>query len=109
LIAEFSVGFEKASDDQRLTCLPYLAPWIRNLSMFCNPTNEMYDMTSGKLKDCVHLLVDMTVKFPAVITQALVVHPCLRVVVSYLPVCNDTSGPKWRSMKIRFLTWLWMT
>ncbi|KAF8524568.1 hypothetical protein BU17DRAFT_84597 [Hysterangium stoloniferum] len=44
LIVEFTVGFEKASIDQ----------------------SEMCDMTHGKLKDCIHLLVEMTVKFPEV-------------------------------------------
>ncbi|KAF8592239.1 hypothetical protein K439DRAFT_1626245 [Ramaria rubella] len=66
LIAEFAVGFEKASTAQKITCLQYLNPWIKNLAKFANPINPLYECSSGRLKDCIRSLVDITVKFPDV-------------------------------------------
>jgi hypothetical protein len=66
LIAEFSVGFEKASTAQKITCLQYLNPWIKNLALFAIPTHQLFEPSGGKLKESIRTLVDITVKFPDV-------------------------------------------
>ncbi|KAH7916805.1 hypothetical protein BJ138DRAFT_1121610 [Hygrophoropsis aurantiaca] len=56
-----SAGMDKASAAQRINCLQYMSPWVKNLAMFCNPSNTLYEHSGARLRDCVRALIDLTV------------------------------------------------
>ena len=59
-LTEVSAGMEKAPVSQRVACLQYMSPWIKNLSHFTNPTNELYESSGAKFRDCVRVLIELT-------------------------------------------------
>ncbi|KAI9331843.1 hypothetical protein BDR26DRAFT_824234, partial [Obelidium mucronatum] len=67
-LIEFVIGFNKATVGQKIFCLEYLSPWLKNLVVFTNPTaaeNEdkpKLDILKLKLKSLVKLLIEATVK-----------------------------------------------
>ena len=76
-ISEVSVGMElvgnrsggkagerpnaKASTAQRINCLQYMSPWVKNLAYFPNPTSQHYEQSGARLRDCVRVLSDLTI------------------------------------------------
>jgi hypothetical protein len=54
-------NFAKANTAQRINCLQYLSPWIKNLALFANPTSQYYEHSGAKLRDCVRVLSDLTI------------------------------------------------
>ncbi|KAH7931340.1 hypothetical protein BV22DRAFT_1124264 [Leucogyrophana mollusca] len=56
-----SAGMDKASAAQRINCLQYMSPWVKNLAMFCNPSNALYEHSGARLRDCVRALIDLTI------------------------------------------------
>ncbi|KAI9317519.1 hypothetical protein BX666DRAFT_2026794 [Dichotomocladium elegans] len=58
---ECLVGFNKSNDLMRQLCLDYMAPWLRNLALYCrhNPDDNNKNLT--KTKDVIRLLIEMTV------------------------------------------------
>ena len=65
-ISEVSTTLNKVDPEQRLHCLTYLSPWLKHLSIFVDPTNASYDNSGAKLRDCIRLLIDLTMADPAV-------------------------------------------
>jgi hypothetical protein len=51
----------KASTAQRINCLQYMSPWIKNLAHFTNPTSQHYEHSGARLRDCVRVLSDLTI------------------------------------------------
>lgn len=37
-----------------------MAPWLKNLTYFMDPTNKLYDPSTAKFRDCTRILVDLT-------------------------------------------------
>lgn len=66
LINDFAIAFDKSGVQQRVLCLQYLHPWIKNLQAFANPGSPLFDDTGSRLSHTVRLLVDMSMKFPDV-------------------------------------------
>ncbi|KAG2156346.1 hypothetical protein DEU56DRAFT_231415 [Suillus clintonianus] len=60
-ISVISAGMDKANAAQRITCLQYMSPWVKNLAKFCNPTNSLYEHSGARLRDCVRSLIDLTI------------------------------------------------
>lgn len=60
-IQEVAAGIAKLPVSQRISCLQYMSPWVRNLSQFTDPTNRLYDQSGAKLRDCVRSMIDLTV------------------------------------------------
>lgn len=60
-IQEVATGIGKLPVAQRISCLQYLSPWVRNLAQFTDPSNRLYDHSGAKLRDCVRALIDLTV------------------------------------------------
>ncbi|KAG1755407.1 hypothetical protein EDB19DRAFT_1661084 [Suillus lakei] len=60
-ISVISAGMDKANAAQRITCLQYMSPWVKNLANFCNPTNSLYEHSGARLRDCVRSLIDLTI------------------------------------------------
>lgn len=51
---------------QRISCIQYLSPWIKNLTLFSNPTSKQYERSGARLRDCVRNLADLAVNYPDV-------------------------------------------
>ena len=60
-ISEVSEGMGK-SLSQRINCLQYLSPWVKNLAHFPNPTSPHYEPSGSRLRDCIRTLADMTLR-----------------------------------------------
>lgn len=56
-----STGMDKAGVAQRINCLQYMSPWVRNLAHFCNPSNSLYEHSGARLRDCIRTLIDLTI------------------------------------------------
>ncbi|KAF8450670.1 hypothetical protein L210DRAFT_3520995 [Boletus edulis BED1] len=56
-----STGMDKAGIAQRINCLQYMSPWVRNLAHFCNPSNPLYEHSGARLRDCIRTLIDLTI------------------------------------------------
>ncbi|KAI9574812.1 hypothetical protein HD554DRAFT_2201766 [Boletus coccyginus] len=55
-----STGMDKACIAQRIDCLQYMSPWVKNLAHFCNPSNPLYEHSGARLRDCIRTLIDLT-------------------------------------------------
>lgn len=45
----------------RALCILYMTPWLKNLAYFLDPTNKLYDPSTTKFRDCIRILVDLTI------------------------------------------------
>jgi len=43
-----------------------MSPWLKNLSVFAEPTNASFDHSGAKLRDCIRLLIELTIADPQV-------------------------------------------
>ncbi|KAL4251095.1 Ras-GAP domain-containing protein [Abortiporus biennis] len=59
-ISEVSAGMDKTSVSQRINCLQYLSPWIRNLPLFMDPVSRLYEHSGNRIRDCIRVLIDLT-------------------------------------------------
>lgn len=60
-IQEVASGMDKTSVAQRISCLQYMSPWVRNLPQFTDPANRLYEHSGAKLRECVRSLINLTV------------------------------------------------
>ncbi|KAG6336483.1 hypothetical protein ID866_2597 [Astraeus odoratus] len=56
-----AAGMDKTKVAQRINCLQYMSPWVRNLALFCTPSNPLYEHSGARLRDCIRALIDLTV------------------------------------------------
>ncbi|KAG6919754.1 hypothetical protein DXG01_001588 [Tephrocybe rancida] len=49
---------------QRISCIQYMSPWIKNLTLFSNPTSKQFERSGARLRDCVRNLADLAVNYP---------------------------------------------
>ncbi|KAI8394136.1 uncharacterized protein BYT42DRAFT_553510 [Radiomyces spectabilis] len=61
---EWFVGFNKSTENMRLLCLDYMAPWLRNLATFARNVNDDPNRSLAKTKEVLRLLIDLTVSQP---------------------------------------------
>jgi hypothetical protein len=54
---------------QRISCLQYLSPWMKNLVHFPNPTSPQYEPSGSRLRDCIRTLIEMTLRHVEVCTN----------------------------------------
>ncbi|TFY54349.1 hypothetical protein EVJ58_g8920 [Rhodofomes roseus] len=59
-LTEISTSMGRESIPDRILCIQYMAPWLKNLAYFMDPTNKHYDPSTTKFRDCVRVLVDLT-------------------------------------------------
>lgn len=38
-----------------------MSPWLKNISAFAEPTNSNFDHSGAKLRDCIRLLIELTI------------------------------------------------
>ncbi|KAI5118442.1 hypothetical protein M0805_000576 [Coniferiporia weirii] len=70
-ISQVCLELDKSAGTQKAMCFRYMNPWIKNLNMFCDPTNKLFDFPGARLRDCVRLLLDLTVRDPEACNIAL--------------------------------------
>uniref|UniRef100_A0A0W0FVQ0 Ras-GAP domain-containing protein n=1 Tax=Moniliophthora roreri TaxID=221103 RepID=A0A0W0FVQ0_MONRR len=59
---------------QRINGLRYMNPWIKNLGAFCNPTSALYERSGARLRDCIRVLIDLTITMPELSANAVQYH-----------------------------------
>ncbi|EJD36584.1 hypothetical protein AURDEDRAFT_117057 [Auricularia subglabra TFB-10046 SS5] len=59
---EFCIAFDKLTTGQKAVSMQFVAPWLRNLNMFVNPRDSLFESAGSKLRDCLRFLIDLTVK-----------------------------------------------
>ena len=65
-LSQVCLELDKTSVPQRAISLRYINPWIKNLNKFCDPTSDLYELSGARMRDCVRLLLDLTVRDPEV-------------------------------------------
>ncbi|KAJ3936091.1 MAG: hypothetical protein NXY57DRAFT_886591 [Lentinula lateritia] len=56
---------------QRINCLRYMNPWIKNLELFANPTSPLFERSGARLRDCIRVLTDLSVNLPEMATNGV--------------------------------------
>ncbi|KAJ3719315.1 hypothetical protein C8R42DRAFT_777357 [Lentinula raphanica] len=56
---------------QRINCLRYMSPWIKNLELFANPTSPLFERSGARLRDCIRVLTDLSVNLPEMATNGV--------------------------------------
>ena len=59
-------SMDNTSISNRISCLQYMSPWIRNLSHFANATHPLYERSGARLRDCIRTLSDLSLTYPEV-------------------------------------------
>ena len=65
-VSEVCSTLSKSDTTLKLHCLSYMSPWLKNLSIFAEPTNASFDHSGAKLRDCIRLLIELTIADPQV-------------------------------------------
>ncbi|KAJ3766151.1 hypothetical protein FB446DRAFT_623900, partial [Lentinula raphanica] len=56
---------------QRINCLRYMSPWIKNFELFANPTSPLFERFGARLRDCIRVLTDLSVNLPEMATNGV--------------------------------------
>ncbi|KAF8638594.1 hypothetical protein AX17_002135 [Amanita inopinata Kibby_2008] len=80
-VAESMNTTEKSAMAQRMHCLHYISPWIKNLSYFANATHELYERSGARLRDCVRTLAQLSIFYPEL---GPTIHKCIWIEVAKL-------------------------
>lgn len=59
---EAALGMERSTVQQKIHCLQYMSPWIRNLVHFADPTTRLFDQSGARLRDCIRFLINLTLQ-----------------------------------------------
>lgn len=54
---------------QRISCVQYMSPWIKNLSVFSNATSPHFERSGSRLRDCIRTISELCVNYPEVCTS----------------------------------------
>lgn len=71
-VAAALAATDKALIVNRVSCLQYMSPWMKNLVYFCNPIHPLYDKSGARIRDCVRTLSDLSLAFPEVFSLPLI-------------------------------------
>ncbi|KAJ6587786.1 hypothetical protein B0H10DRAFT_2233906 [Mycena sp. CBHHK59/15] len=63
-IAAAMTGIDRAAISQRISCIQYMRPWIKNLALFVNPTSPLYERSGARVRDAIRVLCDMSTGQP---------------------------------------------
>ncbi|KAI0080777.1 hypothetical protein K474DRAFT_1717515 [Panus rudis PR-1116 ss-1] len=58
IAAVASIGNPATS--QKIDCIQYLSPWIKNISLFMDPCHDLYDPSGAKVRDAIRTLIEFT-------------------------------------------------
>ncbi|EIW76207.1 hypothetical protein CONPUDRAFT_64047 [Coniophora puteana RWD-64-598 SS2] len=60
-ISVVMLGMPKCSIAQKTNFILFISPWMKNISLFCNPAHQLYDYSGNRMRDCIRSLIDLTV------------------------------------------------
>ncbi|KAF7302288.1 Ras-GAP domain-containing protein [Mycena indigotica] len=66
-ISEISVAMtnmDRNAISQRVACIQYMRPWMKNLVHFVNPTSQLYERSGARIRDAIRILSDMSTSQP---------------------------------------------
>ncbi|KAJ7055100.1 hypothetical protein C8F01DRAFT_470816 [Mycena amicta] len=70
-ISEISVAMtnmDRNAISQRISCIQYMRPWMKNLTHFVNPTSPLYERSGARVRDAIRILSDMSTTQPELTT-----------------------------------------
>lgn len=59
-------GIDRTAISQRVSCIQYMSPWIKNFALFVNPTSPLYERSGARVRDAIRVLCDMSTSQPEV-------------------------------------------
>lgn len=95
-IQEVTANMGKSSVAQRISCLQYMSPWIKNLPKFTDPTSRLYEQSGARLRDCVRVLIDLTMADQEVRSSNMIVHG-RSTIHRYTPLARKPYGKRLES------------
>jgi hypothetical protein len=87
-LSEVALTMGKTSVQQRLHCLKYMCPWIKNLTHFTEPTSPHYDHSSARLRDCIRALIELTLADKEVGSLRMTSIDAAYTVYRFIPRCK---------------------
>ncbi|KAJ6460124.1 hypothetical protein C8R47DRAFT_1161242 [Mycena vitilis] len=63
-ISAAMTGMEKSAISQRIACVQYMSPWLKNLALFVTPTSSLYERSGARVRDAIRVLCDMSTSQP---------------------------------------------
>ena len=63
-ISAAMTSMDKTAISQRLSCVQYMSPLIKNLAHFVNPTSPLYERSGARVRDAIRVLCDMSATQP---------------------------------------------
>ncbi|KAJ7034157.1 hypothetical protein C8F04DRAFT_582650 [Mycena alexandri] len=63
-ISAAMTSIDKAAISQRISCVQFMRPWIKNLAHFVNPTSPLYERSGARVRDAIRVLCDMSTTQP---------------------------------------------
>jgi len=80
-----AIATMETKTNQRINCLRYMSPWIKNLDLFANPLTTYYDRSGARLRDCIRVLSDLAVSAPEVRDRMISIYS----IIDRLPAAGD--------------------
>ncbi|KAJ7449155.1 hypothetical protein B0H11DRAFT_2332791 [Mycena galericulata] len=59
-ISAAMTGIDRTAISQRISCVQYMSPWIKNMALFVNPTSPLYERSGARVRDAIRVLCDMS-------------------------------------------------
>ncbi|KAJ7094350.1 hypothetical protein C8R44DRAFT_384405 [Mycena epipterygia] len=63
-ISAAMMTIDRKEISQRVSCVQYMSPWIKNLMLFVNPTSPLYERSGARVRDAIRVLCDMSTGQP---------------------------------------------
>ncbi|KAJ7458402.1 hypothetical protein B0H11DRAFT_187286 [Mycena galericulata] len=63
-ISAAMTGIDRTAISQRISCVQYMSPWIKNMALFVNPTSPLYERSGARVRDAIRVLCDMSTSQP---------------------------------------------
>lgn len=101
-INEVAAGMDKTSVSQRINCLQYMGPWVKNLALFVDPANRLYEHSATKFRDCIRVLIDLTLADNEVFPRSRLLQSLEANIISrYMRWFRNISGQRWANSTAR--------
>ncbi|KAJ7620066.1 hypothetical protein FB45DRAFT_146957 [Roridomyces roridus] len=67
-IAAAMTSIDRSQISQRVSCVQYMSPWIKNFALFVIPTSPLYERSGARVRDAIRVLCDMSTGQPELTT-----------------------------------------
>ena len=96
-----------SENSQRISCVQYMSPWIKNLSVFSNATSPHFERSGSRLRDCIRTISELCVSYPMVCAFLDATDNCYMFLRSHQQ-SRSTSGVKLANLTQLSWTLSWM-